>query len=171
MYDADMSFVVREYREDDYRALVECLRGLQGFVHALDPLERLRAVHDFNAEAYTDSLLASVEKKRGKIFLSDHDGDVSGCVAGWVIPDEDVDLVSHHPSKTGRVFELFVGESRRGQKVGAGLMSSMEKYFADQGCDSVRLEVFSPNADAHAFYKKIGYDDRCVDMMKLLPKE
>ncbi len=165
-----MDFSVREYRDEDYQALVGCLRGLQGFVHALDPLEHLRAIHDFNAEAYTDSLLASVSKKQGQIFLADHDGKVTGCVAGWVIPDEDVDLVSHHPSKTGRVFELFVDESVRGKRVGAGLMSAMELYFLEKGCDSVRLEVFSPNKDAYAFYRKIGYDDRCVDMIKPLVK-
>lgn len=163
-----MDFSVREYRMEDYQALVSCLRGLQGFVHALDPLERVRGIQDFDALAYTNSLLASVEKKQGKILLADHGGRVAGCVAGWIIPDEDVDLVSHHPSKTGRVFELFVDESVRGKKVGASLMSEIEEYFRFHGCDSVRLEVFSHNQGAHRFYEKIGYGDRCVDMIKVL---
>ncbi len=33
----------------------------------------------------------------------------------------------------------------------------------------MRLEVFEPNNLAHDFYKKRGYKDRVIDMLKELP--
>lgn len=159
--------VIREYRLDDYDVLMQCLTGLQGFIHALDPLERVRGVQDFDARSYTDVLIQGVQKKGGVIFLAEDDGSVCGCAAGWIIPEDDEDLLGHYPSQSGRVVELFVSDTVRGKGVGSMLMRRMEEYFRTKGCDSVRVEVFSGN-DAHAFYAKIGYSDRCIDMMKML---
>lgn len=159
--------VIREYRPEDYDVLVQCLTGLQGFIHALDPLERIRGVQDFDARSYTDVLIQGVQKKEGVIFLAEDDGSVCGCAAGWIIPEDDEDLLGHYPSRTGRVAELFVSDVVRGKGVGSLLMKAIEDDFRAKGCDSVRVEVFSGN-DAHAFYQKIGYGERCIDMMKML---
>lgn len=159
--------VIREYRPEDYDALRQCLTGLQDFIHALDPLERVRGIDDFNADGYTRTLIEGVGKKDGVIFLAELDGNVCGCSAGWVIPAEDEDLLGHYPSRSGRVVELFVSDTVRGKGVGSLLMKEIENVFRENGCDSVRVEVFSGN-EAHAFYQKIGYSDRCIDMMKML---
>lgn len=162
-----MQLFIREYQPEDRAALIECLQGLQGFIHALDPLERVRGITDFDAESYTDTLLRGVLAKEGLIHLAEVEQCVVGCVASWIIPADDEDLLGHYPSRTGRVVELFVSQDVRGGGVGKALMETAEDHLRKVGCDSVRVEVFSGN-DAHQFYIKLGYTDRCVDMIKML---
>lgn len=47
-------------------------------------------------------------------------------------------------------------------------MEKMEEYFGENGCDVARVEVFEPNVKTHSFYRKLGYQDRNIDMMKIL---
>lgn len=163
-----MDTVVREYRPEDRDGLVNCMRGLQGFIAAIDPLERQRGAADFDADAYTDVILKGVQSRNGMIFISEFESRIVGCVAGWLVQEDDADLIAAHPSKTGRVFELFVDEVVRGRRVGSRLMEHIEAWFREQGCDSVRVEVFYPNENAADFYKKNGYTERCLDLLKIL---
>lgn len=158
---------IRPYQPVDKEVLTQCLAGLQGFIHALDPLERVRGIGDFDARAYTTTLLEGVERKTGAIYLAEDASGVLGCIAGWIIPADEEDLLGHYEARTGRVIELFVSEHARGKGIGRALMTAMEDYLRNAGCDSVRIEVFSGN-DAEHFYRKLGYSDRCIDMMKML---
>ena len=159
---------IREYRPEDRNGLEQCLLGLQDFVHNLDPLERLRGIHEFDVKAYTDVILNDVKQNDGVIFLGEVDGKIVGCIAGWIMKPWAHGSISHHDDKSGRVMELFVHADARGTGIGKSLMRTMEEYFRKHGCDSVRVDVFAPNKDAHAFYEKIGYHDRSIDMLKML---
>ncbi len=163
-----MEIVIREYRPDDRVGLIDCMNGLQGFIAAIDPLERNRGTGEFDAAAYTDVILDSVKKRDGIIYIAERNNAVVGCIAGWLVPEEDQDLIASNPSRTGRIAELYVAESVRGQKLGSKLTALMELWLKEKGCDSVRVEVFSPNEGAADFYRKCGYTDRCIDMLKML---
>ena len=52
--------------------------------------------------------------------------------------------------------------------IGKKLMSKMESYFRKKKCDVICVEVFDPNKAAHNFYKKLHYQNRSIDMIKLL---
>ncbi len=69
-------------------------------------------------------------------------------------------------SKSGRILELFVEPSSRSRGVGAVLMREIEEYFMSLGCDTVKVEVFAPNAGALRFYRRLGYADWIVDLFK-----
>jgi hypothetical protein len=47
-------------------------------------------------------------------------------------------------------------------------MEKLENYFRVKGCDIVRVECFVPNVGAYAFYTKLQYHDRMIDMVKRL---
>lgn len=47
-------------------------------------------------------------------------------------------------------------------------MQKMETYFLEKNCDVVRIEVLSANRRAYDFYRKSGYNDRFVDVIKFL---
>ncbi len=49
-----------------------------------------------------------------------------------------------------------------------GFLFLAESYFKSKNCDVVRVDVFSPNTLAHEFYRKFGYCDRIVDMIKIV---
>jgi hypothetical protein len=42
----------------------------------------------------------------------------------------------------------------------------MENYLKAQGCDTVWLDVFAANTQAHSVYLKNGYVDREIGMLK-----
>ena len=44
----------------------------------------------------------------------------------------------------------------------------MENYFKKNKCDIVRIEVFVSNKKAHGFYQKMNYNNRIIDMIKLI---
>jgi len=45
-------------------------------------------------------------------------------------------------------------------------MDKMEAYFKNSGCEYVYLDVFWPNTWAIDFYRKLGYQDRMLTMIK-----
>lgn len=154
-----MSVTTREYRLTDYEALILCLDGLKNFHPAINPLERARGNHGFDSKSYTDYFLREVVETHGHILVTEDDSGIAGCVVGTV--------EAENGFKTGRIIELFVAERVRNKGVGRHLVGVMEKYFKINGCDAVVLQVYNGN-DAHDFYRKIGYSDRCIEMMKML---
>ena len=71
-----------------------------------------------------------------------------------------------YPSIDGFIQELIIFPEHRGKKAGAMLMAKMEKYLWQKKCSVIRLECFGPNHAAHAFYKKLGYEDRLITLIK-----
>ncbi len=60
-----------------------------------------------------------------------------------------------------QVVALVVSSSVRGQGVGTALVQRAETLSADAGCDAVIINSSRARTDAHAFYKRLGYRDRC----------
>jgi GNAT superfamily N-acetyltransferase len=89
------------------------------------------------------------------VFVWDARGDVLGVVAVHVLPLFEVD------GQLGRVLTLVVSDRAQGQGIGAALMAAAETFARDRG--AVVMEVMSSRhrADAHAFYRRLGYVDRC----------
>ena len=46
------------------------------------------------------------------------------------------------------------------------MLQMMEKYFKEKGCNSMWISVFAPNENAHNMYKKFGFVDREIGMLK-----
>jgi ribosomal protein S18 acetylase RimI-like enzyme len=143
------------------------METLQDFLADIDPLHRLRRLPTYG-EVYTKSLLSKVRKANGIIYLALDERDVLGCIAGSIEVQREEDVVGECPSVTGRILELVVNGKHRGQDIGLRLMEQMEEYFRVNGCDIVRVECFVPNVGAQAFYDKLHYHDRMIDMVKLL---
>jgi ribosomal protein S18 acetylase RimI-like enzyme len=55
------------------------------------------------------------------------------------------------------IYELYVNESFRRCGAGRALFEAIEMESANQGAESVALNVNSANADGRAFYERIGY--------------
>jgi GNAT superfamily N-acetyltransferase len=54
---------------------------------------------------------------------------------------------------------LVVDRGRRQQGIGRLLMAEAERWAREQGCSIVRLWSSKGRADAHAFYRRLGYAD------------
>jgi ribosomal protein S18 acetylase RimI-like enzyme len=140
---------------------------LQDFLAKIDPLQRLHRGPGYSPR-YFQNILKKVAKQEGVIFIA-FDGKVAvGCVAGIIEKQSKEDLLECVPTRAGKILELFVVDEYRNAGIGKQLMSKLEDYFRTKKCDVIRLGVFAPNLAAHDFYAKLGYQDRYIDMLKVL---
>jgi GNAT superfamily N-acetyltransferase len=81
--------------------------------------------------------------------------EIDGRVIGWVHVHLYLLLVDDREAEIGG---LVVDADLRGQGVGAQLMAAAEAWAGQHGCQSVYLRSNTKRTEAHAFYKKLGYN-------------
>ncbi|ONI70347.1 GNAT family N-acetyltransferase [Actinosynnema sp. ALI-1.44] len=101
----------------------------------------------------------------GAVFVFEREGDVVGVLAVSVIPFLERD------GSWARIVALVTTRSARGKGIGRELTTAAEDYAREKGC--LRVEVTSANRreDAHAFYRRMGYEnwaDRSGRFIKVL---
>lgn len=143
------------------------MEELQRHIAAIDPLKRNRCEPRYG-ELYTDNFLKDLKEHDGICLVAVTNDDIIGCVVITIDTQSAVDLLGEFPLKDARITELVVSASARSKGVGALLMQKAEEYARRQRCTCIRTVVFSPNINAYRFYQKMGYADRCLDVMKVL---
>lgn len=163
-----MEVSFREYQESDKELVRQFIEKLQDYVVATDPIKRVRRLPGLS-ELGLKKVLEKLEKNRGKVYFA-HEGEKNvGYIFGFVCDKQSEEkLLEVVPSQVGQIEDVYVEEEFRGRGVGKLLMEKMESYLKEQGCDSVWLEVFAPNTNAHGTYTKLGYVDREIGMLKKL---
>ena len=68
--------------------------------------------------------------------------------------------------RRGIVENLFVRAERRGEGIGAALLTAAERELTAQGVDVVALEVMADNDTARQFYRKQGYEPHRIELEK-----
>ena len=93
--------------------------------------------------------------------------DQGGAVVGFI------DASRHDPTDAGDVRQPWCGvdnvavrSDRRRQGVGQELMQAAEAWAQQHGLATMRLNVYSFNAGAHAFYEQLGYRTLSLQMCK-----
>ncbi len=149
-----------KYNEDIKDLLVE----LQTYIALIDR-EKYNIVTPEYREAYFAKTMNEVNKYEGKILLAQEDNKIIGLIVG-VINNENINTYDFLAPKRGRVTELIVTKNSQHLGVGQKLLSKMEKYFKDNGCQGILIDVFAYNLNAQEFYKKNGYFNRNIEIMK-----
>ena len=91
-----------------------------------------------------------------------------GTVGGDVVAS----VMAGYDGHRGWVNYLAVDPSRRGEGHGRTLMQEAETLLAARGCPKVNLQVRDTNAEALAFYERLGYVvDAAVSMGKRLESD
>ena len=107
----------------------------------------------------------------GKIFLAKTSNSVFGMIAGYVEPKDEEDRITNRCPKRGVISDLVVSSSFRSKGIGAVLMSVMENYFSNIGCEFIAVSVFAPNEGARRFYEKSGYAPRNIELYKRIKEQ
>lgn len=81
--------------------------------------------------------------------------DPSGRVVGWVHVCSRRLLESEPHAEIGG---LVVDSGARGRGVGRALVHAAEQWARQQGLDAIRLRSNVIRSDAHAFYRRLGYE-------------
>ena len=161
-----MMITIREYQSSDKDTLLVLIKKLHDFVVGIDPAQRVRHMPGYG-ENYLKKTLANIAKQNGKIYFAESGGEIIGFTVGVVGEKQsEEDLLEVIPNTLGIVLDLYVDENYRGQHVGTLLIEKIAEYLKSVGCDNLWVQVFAPNEKAHTFYKKFGFMDREIGMVK-----
>ena len=61
-----------------------------------------------------------------------------------------------------RVIALVVADSARGRGAGRELMAAAERFARQRGCAAIEVSGRGTRTGAHAFYRRLGFEDRCA---------
>jgi GNAT superfamily N-acetyltransferase len=119
-------------------------------------------------------------------YPSNTDEEVTGRLARWLGRDGLLVLVAaggqqvvgvaalavvpyfERPERWGRVVALVVDARARGQGVGRQLLAATERAALARGCVCMEISSARRRTDAHAFYRSVGYTDRCDEAARFL---
>ncbi len=163
---ATTKVIIRKYRKNDRNKLIHLLEEFQDYMVAVDSLKRLTRRAGYG-NYYLKHLLEVISKNKGIFYLAEVQGEIVGLAVGLVLkPGKEEIFTMQKPSRRGFIEELYVAPPYRGAKIGAKLMKKIESYLIGKGCNSLFLTVLATNTKAYKFYKKFGYSDRDIDMLK-----
>jgi ribosomal protein S18 acetylase RimI-like enzyme len=162
-----MKISLKKYTEEDFADLVRCIEQLHDVIIEMDNLRRCRRMQAFGKN-YTKRLIGKINRNHGLVLFACDPERIIGCIAGIIEKQSRENLLECVPTKAGRILELFVAEQHRNRGIGKRLMRKMEEYFKQNSCDVIRVDVFGPNKKASKFYRTLDYQNRAVDLIKLI---
>lgn len=99
---------------------------------------------------------------RATVFVAELEGRVVGVATAHVISG------IHTTPPVGMLTALVVGESARGRGVGRELVAHAESWVRERGAIKISLTSALHRTQAHAFYKRLGYDHTGVRLARPL---
>lgn len=161
-----MQITIQPYTPKDKPYFTAYLRRIYKYLEERDPYHKL-SWKDEDSDFHAEEELKSLEKNHAEVYMAHRDKDVVGMVA-VSIPDKPETVKKMHvPSVDGKIELLYVDEAYRKQGIGKMLLEYGESILKARGCTYITLEVMPIN-DAYELYKRHGYTDRSVAMLKKL---
>jgi ribosomal protein S18 acetylase RimI-like enzyme len=161
--DQTQKIVIEPATEADRKAIVGGIADLQDVERAITDTRRPGKEI---AEEYVAQLQASIDQKRGAIFVARIAGKVAGFVACWIEQD---DNVAETPESTtyGYISDAWVAADVRGRGLFSLLNEHAETYLAGFAEVSiVRINVLAKNTAALRAYEKANYEPYEMTLQK-----
>lgn len=155
--------IIREYKPEDREVIEKCVFELEELEAPMEPT--LRQSSKEATRFYYDYLLKRLKEKQGTIFVAEEDGQVIGMVS--VIVEEEESPYAK-VKDWGYIPDLVVLESHRNKGVGELLLEAAEKFIKERGFKGISLDVMIKNNRAVDFYRRHGYREYNVGLVKEL---
>lgn len=154
-----------EYEDKYLEDVRDLLTELEEYIVSIDG-DELDHVHPEYHEKMALLDLEEVQKNSGKCYLAIENDKVLGMIMGTIPGYEEYDYLDYKCPKRGEITELIVTSKTRNNGVGKALMETLEKYFKDNNCEYVLVDVFAYNKNGIKFYDKQGYHPRMYTEIK-----
>jgi len=158
--------MIRLYQPADQEQVEQCIIALQDFERALEP-DRVEGASI--ARRYLLDLLETCRKQSGQLFLAEVESQIAGFVCVWMEPEPEGYLTSL--ANYGYVSDLVVLPSYRRRGLGRTLLEQAETFAVRQGARALRLNVLTRNVGAWALYRKVGFRDYEIRLLKDLGQQ
>ncbi len=148
----------------DRDAMLSFIDGLQAYEFAFEKNRRLDGTV---AAEHLEKLLKDMGERPGAIFMAE---DAAGAAVGWAVVQEILApvFVIARDRRQAYIAELYLAERARGTGTGRALIAACEDWAKAQGIGIVGIGVLPGNARAHAVYRRAGYADYAVELLKRL---
>jgi len=160
-----MNISFREYEEKDKELLLNFVNRLEEYIKTVDPIKRFINLPGF-AEIELEETFENIKKNKGKILFVRKGTKEIGYIIGIIWKQSKKNQLEVGRHKLGEVVDIYLEEGYRNQGIGDKMLKTRENYFKKEGCNSMWVSVFFPNNNAHNFYKRFGFVDREIGMLK-----
>jgi len=151
---------IRKYADTDLEQVKKLLIELQNYERQFDG-GRAEATEEF-ATWYLSHIFDNVATQQGVVFVAAQGDMICGFTAGYV--QEELE----RREQFFYISELVVTSASRGQGIGSNLIRAMENFARSKGLKSIRIGVLAASLQVHALYKKLGFQDYAIELMKSL---
>ena len=132
-----MTVTIRDAAPADVQAIVDLLEQLG---HPISP----------ETTRHQLALLSGTGSDR--VLVAESDGVVLGVLSLHWTP------LLHRDRPLGRVTALVVDDAARGRGAGSRLVAEAERVLGEAGCNAVEVTSNVRRAEAHDFYRGLGYE-------------
>ena len=157
---------IRQCTPGDADAVTHCISVLQDVEHDLES-DRLPGAGV--ASAYFAHILQSCDRQSGRIFVADLHDTVVGFVCIWLEHDQET-LISTLVDYA-YISDLVVLPAYRRQGIGTALLRRAEAYAGECAVTTLKIGVLARNTSAHAVYRRAGFRDYELTLIKDLASE
>ena len=156
-----MEIVIRQYNEEDEKEFKQSIIDLQNFECAFDP-DMLSG--ETTVDAWFNYILEENKQKDGRIYIAEVDKKAVGFISLRVdAKGEEILLPS---IKCIVITDFIINADYRGKGVGKLLLAKADEYAKEKSIAYIKLSVFAANTNARELYKKLGFEDYSVTMLK-----
>ena len=151
--------VFREARDADLPAILALLGD--------DPLGKYRELalpeHADIPAGYKAAFEAIAADPRNQLYVAELGGAVVGCFQLTFIPG-----LTYQGGERAQVEGVRVSQAMRGRGIGKAMMEYAIAQARARGCALVQLTTDKRRAEAHEFYRALGFADSHVGMKQLM---
>jgi ribosomal protein S18 acetylase RimI-like enzyme len=137
----------------------------QDFHVSIDPFNLRKNSKEY-VEQEMNELEEKIKENHAFVIIAKDNKTSIGFGVCYIQKQKKEDLFKMKNVKIGKISKLFVKEKWRGQGIGKRLIEEMEKYLINKRCNYIMINVFAPNENAYSIYKRHGYQEMFIDLIK-----
>ena len=156
------AFLVRVAREADHEALLATTFALNRFEHEITGD---RAIDVASAEAVLGHFIRRVGST-GLMLVAEAEGRVIGHL--FLALDEAPPYLAPEYRREAWICDAFIEEAWRGQGAFRAMLALAEAHAREAGCKRLHIGVLAGNDDAERIYRKAGFRNYAIEMVREL---